>query len=189
VVAHGLQRDDRLCLQGDASPEQLLRAAGIERARGLISAIDSDEGAVYVTLSARALNPKLFILARAARAESVRRLELAGANRVVSPYEMAGRHEAELALRPDLDIVDPHRHGRAHLSVEELLVLPDSQASGHCLEASGLLREQHPRVLAVCRKGRELVVAPEPRLVLEEGDLVVAIGTLRELHASAVALR
>src|SRR5258708_24296528 len=73
-----LRAEGRLHLEGDASNEELLKQAGIERARGLISAVDSDERAVYIVLAARALSPNLYIIARAGRPESIRRLELAG---------------------------------------------------------------------------------------------------------------
>src|SRR5258708_36131659 len=86
-----LRNEDRLHVEGDASSEEVLKLAGIERARGLISAVDSDQRAVYITLAARALKPDLYLISRAGRPESIRRLELAGANRIISPYPMA-RH-------------------------------------------------------------------------------------------------
>ena len=87
-----LRAEGRLHIEGDASKEEILKLAGIERARGLVSAVDSDERAVYIVLAARALNPKLYIVARAGRPDSIRRLELAGATRTISPYVMAGHH-------------------------------------------------------------------------------------------------
>src|SRR5258708_24530633 len=90
-----LQKEERLYIEGDAASEDILHRAGIDRARGLISAADSDERAGYVVLAARALDPKLYILPRAGQPEAIRRLELAGADRVLSPYRMAGRPVAE----------------------------------------------------------------------------------------------
>ena len=96
-----LKHEGRLFMEGDAASEELLKGAGIEHARGLISAVDSDERSVYITLAARALNADLYIVARAGRPDSIRRLELAGADRVVSPYIMAGHRMAEFALHPE----------------------------------------------------------------------------------------
>src|SRR5439155_27363086 len=93
-----VRSERRLHIEGDASKEEILKQAGIERARGLISAVDSDERAVYIVLAARALNPNLYIVARAGRPDSIRRLELAGAHRTRSPYVMAGHRMAELAI-------------------------------------------------------------------------------------------
>ena len=79
-----IRDEGRLHIEGDASKEEILKLAGIERARGLISAVDSDERAVYIVLAARAFNPNLYIVARAGRPDSIRRLELAGATRTIS---------------------------------------------------------------------------------------------------------
>src|SRR5438128_5514752 len=97
-----IRAERRLHIEGDASKEEILKQAGIERARGLVSAVDSDERAVYIVLAARALNPDIYILSRAGLPDSIRRLELAGAHRVISPYRMAGRQIVQLALRPNL---------------------------------------------------------------------------------------
>jgi voltage-gated potassium channel len=97
-----LRRENRTYIEGDAADEDVLHAAGIEHARCLISAVDSDERSVYITLAARALNPNLYIVARAGQPGSIRRLELAGASHVVSPYIMAGHRMAEFALHPEL---------------------------------------------------------------------------------------
>ena len=96
-----LVAEGRLHIEGDAASEEVLRAAGIEHARGLISAVDSDERSVYITLTARSLNRDLNIIARAGQPDSIRRLQLAGANRVVNPYLMAGHRMAEFAVHPD----------------------------------------------------------------------------------------
>jgi voltage-gated potassium channel len=93
-----LRTENRLHIEADAADEEALREAGIEHARALVSAVDSDERAVYVTLIARALSPKLWIVARAGQPASIRRLELAGANQAISPYVMAGHTMAEMAI-------------------------------------------------------------------------------------------
>ncbi len=104
-----LRQEDRLHIEADAASEEVLKEAGIEHARALISAVDSDERSVYITLIARSMNPKLWIVARASRAASIRRLELAGANQAVSPYLMAGHRMAAMALDPDLEDPDATR--------------------------------------------------------------------------------
>ncbi|MDQ6691917.1 MAG: potassium channel family protein, partial [Candidatus Dormibacteraeota bacterium] len=101
-----LRSEDRLHIAGDAAAEAVLTEAGIEHARALISAVDSDERSVYITLIARALNSSLWIVARAGQPASIRRLELAGANQAVSPYLMAGHRMAVMALDPGLSDPD-----------------------------------------------------------------------------------
>ena len=185
-----LRREARLHVEGDASSEEVLHAAGIERAKGLLAAVDSDERVVYVTLAARALSPSLFITARAGRPESIRRLELAGANRVVSPYRMAGRLMAELALRPAVvDVIETMRHGGAEIGIEEVILGEACRARGRTLTEAGLLESGRARLLALRRRDGTMHVNPAPDLVLEDGDLVVAMGTEHELTATAALLQ
>jgi len=185
-----LRAEDRLHIEGDASSEELLKLAGIERARGLICAVDSDERAVYVVLAARALNPRLYIIARAGRPESIRRLELAGANRTISPYRMAGHLMAELAVRPALvDVLDTLHHGGSDIGVEELIVGQGMATIGKTIQQSGLLEPSAAKLLALRRRDGTLHVSPSADLRLEEGDLVIAIGSENQLLASAALLK
>lgn len=185
-----LRREGRLFIEGDAASEDVLRAAGIERARGLLAVVDSDERVVYITLAARALNEKLFITARAGQPESIRRLELAGANRVVSPYRMAGRLMAELALRPAVvDVIETMQHGRGEIGIEEIIVGGNCTARGKSLGETGLLGPGSARLLALRRRDGALHVNPEASLRLEDGDLVVVMGSDDELSTTAAILQ
>jgi voltage-gated potassium channel len=185
-----VRAERRLHIDGDASKEEILRQAGIERARGLISAVDSDERAVYIVLAARALNPKIYIVARAGRPESIRRLELAGASRTISPYLMAGHRMAELAIRPAIvDLLDTLHHGKSGIGVEEMVVTAGTKADGCTLEEAGLLSTDAARVLAVRRSDGTVNVNPAADVRLKDGDLVIALGTEDQLFASAAKLR
>jgi len=185
-----IRAEGRLHIEGDASKEDVLRQAGIERARGLVSAVDSDERAVYIVLAARAFNPKLYIVARAGRPDSIRRLELAGATRTISPYVMAGHRMAELAIRPAMvDVLDTLHHAEAGIGVEEMVVTPGSAAIAKTLEEGGLFAPSAARVLAVRREDGTLHVNPAGTLRLEEGDLVIALGSEEQLFATASVLR
>lgn len=185
-----LEAEQRLFVGGDAASEEVLRQAGIERARGLISTVDSDERAVYITLAARALNPGLYILSRAGYPQSMRRLELAGADRVVSPYRMAGRQLAMMAIRPALvEVMETLHHGDASIGVEELLVRAGAVAIGRSLDELDLFGGRTARLLAVRRRGGQLFVDPGRELVVEDEDLVVALGTAAQLEATAAALQ
>ncbi len=181
-----LVEEKRLHIAGDAASEEVLKAAGIEHARGLICAVDSDERAVYITLAARALKPDLYLVARAGRPESIRRLELAGADRVVSPYGMAGHVMAQLALRPALvEVMDFLQHAGTSVGVEELLVRPGSATAGHTVRDAGLTAGDQAQVLAIRRRSGELVVNPPADFELAEGDLVIAFGDRGQLERTA----
>lgn len=185
-----IRAEGKLHIEGDASKEDILMQAGIERARGLISAVDSDERAVYIVLAARAFNPKLYIVARAGRPDSIRRLELAGATRTISPYVMAGHRMAELAIRPAMvDLLDTLHHGEAGIGVEEMVVTPATRAIGMTLEEAGLLASDAAKLLAVRKPDGTVNVNPPSNARLEDGDLVIALGTEDQLFASASRLR
>jgi len=185
-----IRAEGKLHIEGDASKEDVLLQAGIERARGLVSAVDSDERAVYIVLAARAFNPNLYIVARAGRPDSIRRLELAGATRTISPYVMAGHRMAELAIRPAMvDLLDTLHHGEAGIGVEEMVVTPATKAIGMTLEEAGLLASDAAKLLAVRKPDGTVNVNPPPSAKLEDGDLVIALGTEDQLFASASRLR
>jgi voltage-gated potassium channel len=185
-----LRNEGRLHVEGDASSEEILKLAGIERARGLISAVDSDERAVYITLAARALKTDLYMISRAGRPESIRRLELAGANRVISPYQMAGHRMAEIALRPAMvDLLDSLHHGEVAIAVDEMLVKPGMGVVGKTLAEAGLFNPEAAKLLAVRRRDGELHVNPGPDLRLEENDLLIALGSEEELFNLAALLK
>ncbi len=184
-----LHKEQRLHIEGDAASEELLKQAGIDRAKGLVCAVDSDERAVYIVLAARALNPKLYVIARAGYPASIRRLELAGADRVISPYRMAGHLMAELAVRPGLvDVLDTLHHGESDIGLEEVLVSPQTPAIGKTVSEAGLLDGSRAKLLAVRRRNGSLHVNPPADLRLEEGDLLIALGSEPQLQATLNAL-
>jgi len=185
-----LRAEGRLHIEGDAASEELLKRSGIERARGLISAVDSDERAVYIVLAARALKPDLYIIARAGRPDSIRRLELAGATGTISPYGMAGHRMAELAVRPALvDVLDTLHHGEGGIGVEELLVGAGMASAGKTIEEAGLLDPLAAKLLALRRNDGTLHVSPSPELRLAAGDLLIALGTEPQLLKSTSLLK
>ncbi len=179
------RREGFLEVEGDATEEATLRAAGIERAKGLITTIDSDAHNVYVILSARALNPKLFVVARANTADSEGRLMQAGASRVVSPYTMAGHRLAELATRPRVvDFIDAAlSHGELSFSMEEVEVVAGHATLDGATVSS--LRDTGVFVLAVVTGERSYEANPPADRVLRVGETLVVSGSvprLRELR-------
>ena len=181
------RREGFLEVEGDATEEATLKAAGIERAKGLITTIDSDAHNVYVILSARALNPGLFVVARANTADSEARLMQAGASRVVSPYTMAGHRLAELATRPRVvDFIDAAlSHGELAFSMEEVeVVAGDAATDGATV---GSLRDTGVFVLAVVTGERSYEANPPADRVLHVGETLVVSGSvprLRELRGT-----
>jgi voltage-gated potassium channel len=179
--------DGHLVVMGDATSDSVLREAGIERARSLITTIDSDANNVYVTLSARALNPRLFIVARANQEGSEGKLAQAGAHRVVSPYTRAGRQIAELAVRPSVaDFIDfALSHGEPAFTIEAVVVRQAGPLDG---QSVGALRGRGIFSLAVVRGDRDYEPNPADERILRAGENLIVSGsadTLRELRERA----
>lgn len=173
-------RDGYPVVVGDATSDAVLEAAGIKRARGLITTTDSDANNVYVTLSARSLNRDLFVVARANDDSSEAKLTQAGANRVVSPYSRAGRQIAELATRPRVaDFIDfALSHGQLSFSIEELEVAEGDSIAGQTVGALAA-RGIHP--LAIAHGPREYETNPAADRLLEPGDHLIISGTAEAL--------
>lgn len=178
-----LQADGVPYLIADPSEEGVLHDVGLERARGLVCAVDSDEVNVYITLTARALNPDLTIVARAARRQSLQALQKAGANHIISPYKLSGHRMAALSLRPSLiDFIDMVTVG-PNLRLDEVLVQSGSSLVGMSVDAACV---SHRGVTILAHKREmdaQLQAPPDGDALLEPGDLVVAFGPREALEA------
>ncbi len=185
ILAASLERaraDGHLVVEGDATADATLRAAGIERARGLVATTDSDANNVYVTLSARAINPQLFVVGRANAEGAEAKLSQAGADRVVSPYTMAGRQVAALAVRPRVvDFIDAAlSHGELRFSIGEVEVAPGGGLVGQTI---GALRDEGIFTLAIVRGDADYDANPPADRVLTAGESLVVSGSTEQLTA------
>lgn len=171
-----------LLVEGDASRDEVLLQAGIQRARGLLAASDSDAGNTFIVLAAKALKPDLMVVARAAHPDSEHAMRRAGADRVISPYTLAGRRMALAAVQPLLaEVMEalPSRSGPQ--VVAELEVTPGSNWQSHTLrEALAPCRGVLP--LALQRADGQVIVAPDPNTVLAVGDRLILLGQEEELE-------
>ena len=184
-----------LFLQGDAEEEETLAEAGIERAKGLVSALREDENNVFVVLTARQMHADLMIVARAAEEKSVGKLIRAGADRVISPYQIAGRRIASVILRPTvmnfLDVVV--EGGDVTMRLEEARVANGCDMVGKPLRDSGIGKQTGAIIIGIHDKHGESRIdrtseTPLSTIVIEEGDVLIALGSedhLRTLTAFA----
>ncbi len=173
-----------LVVEGDASTDATLLEAGVQRARCLLAASDSDAGNTYIVLAAKALNPSLFVVARAGQPVSEDRVRRAGADRVISPYRFGGRRMALSALQPlVLDFIDTlaaGRHGEQILA--EIAVTEESGLAGLTIDGC-FVSCPGATVLALQRKSGPIQVGPRPTTVLEVGDRVMVLGDEEDLQA------
>ncbi|HEX9260610.1 MAG TPA: potassium channel protein [Acidimicrobiales bacterium] len=171
---------------GDATVDEVLQAAGVERASTLIAALDTDAANLYVALSSRALNPGLFVVARARDEHAAAKLRQAGADRVVNPQHIGGARMAALALQPNvaefLDVVV--QEGDLEFRLEELVLADSSALVGASLRAAQIRERSGALVLALRRAGT-FSTNPDPSLVMQAGDVLIAIGMRDQLDRLA----
>ncbi len=164
---------------GDATLDSTLRAAGIERARALIAALEGDAENLFVTLSGRDINPGLFIVARARADDSVPKLEHAGADRVVNPQELGAARMASFVARPHVaEFVDVVMHERSlEFRMQEVVVGGRSPLVGRSLRDLNLRQDRGVLVLALRRSDGTFDTNPHPDTLIEPGQVLIAVGT------------
>jgi voltage-gated potassium channel len=164
---------------GDATRDDTLRAAGIERAGALIAALDSDADNLFVTLSGRDLVPDLFIVARARADESIPKLQYAGADRVVNPQELGAARMASFVSSPNVaEFIDVVMHDRSlEFRMREFEIPTDSLIAGKTLRQANLREESGALVLALRAPGGSFATNPTGDTRLDPGHVIIAVGT------------
>ncbi len=178
---------DFLNLCGDASDDDVLRTAGIERAGALVAAVATDAANLFITLSGRSLRDDLFIVARAREESSVVKLVRAGADRVVNPQEIGGARIAAFVARPRVtEFLDVVMHSReTELLLEEIELVPESSLQDATLSEARVRDRTGALVLAVHDDTAGLVSNPASDLVLRAGQTLIAVGTPTQLATLA----
>lgn len=171
---------------GDATEDQTLRNAGIDRATTLIAALDADADNVYVTLSARALNADLHIVARTDHQHNEPKFFQAGADRVVNPYEIGGSRMGALALHPSLaEFLDEVLHDESHgVTVAEIEVPAGSAAVGRPL-GDLIGTSGQPLVIALRDAQHGYIANPAPSMPVPEDTVLVVLGSDADVAALA----
>ena len=168
-------------LEGDATKDEVLLQAGIERASGLLVCTGDDARNLFIVLSARALNSNLYIVTRSVDAENERKMRRAGANRVVSPYQIGGQHMANIMVRPHVtdffDVVT--LDGGIELWVEELVITPDSALVGKTVGEANIRQETGVSIIAMLRENHSSI--PKAHTHLQAGDELIVVGTREQL--------
>jgi len=185
--AERLESSPYATVVGDATDDAVLRRAGLDRARALVAALDTDAGNLFVTVSARALRPDLFVVARVRVDESIEKLRRGGADRVVNPQSIGGARMAAFVLQPHVtEFLDVVMHDRdIEFRLEEVTVAPDSPIVGDTLREAQIRGRTGALVLALRAEDGEFSTNPSPDARLDGGQVLIAIGTPRELSALA----
>jgi voltage-gated potassium channel len=174
-----IKDEDYLYVQGDATVDATLENAGILNARGIITAVTSDTDNVYITLTARGLNPNLYILARSGEDLTEKKLLRAGASKVISPYTIGASRMAQAVLRPSvvdfIDIATGYHH--LELQIEELRVGQSSNLAGKTLQDSAIRSTHNIIIVAIRKKGAsDMTFNPAANTTIEGGDTLIILG-------------
>ncbi len=174
---------DILAIQGDSTQDAILKEAGIEKARGLISVLSSDADNLYVVLSARGLNQKLRIAARASEEGVEQKLIRAGADNVISPYHIGALRIAHTMLKPAVvDFIEfATKKGNIELQMEEIKVQGDSHIIGLSLDECGMRKELGIIIVAIKRASGEMEFNPTSASIIKQGDTLIAMGEVNQL--------
>ena len=177
-VLEKLEAEDQPYLRGNATEDETLLKAGIKRAKGLISVVTSDTENVYITLTARGLNPDLYILARAGEEGSDVKLRRAGANKVISPYHIGGSRMAQAILRPNVVDFIEIATGRDHfdLQMEEISIPAASYCVGENLLSSGFRKQTGVIIVGVKKTSGKMVFNPDSQTRLDALDTLIILG-------------
>ncbi len=184
-----IEEDGHLYVEGDATHDAILEHAGISTAKGLITAVTSDSANVFITLTARGINPDLYILARASDDSAHLKLMRAGANKVISPYTIGASRMAQAVLRPSVvDFIEIATGvDNLDLQMEEILVAEESSLAGKTLIDSGIRKELGLIIIGI-KKAQQMVFNPAPTIEIEPGDILISLGESASIaHLEAIA--
>jgi voltage-gated potassium channel len=172
-----------LALHGDATSDDVLHRAGVGRARALVAVTGSDADNLYITLSARLLNEKLFIVARAENERAEQKLTRAGADRVVSPYSIGGARVAQAVLRPTVvDFLElATRTEHLALQIEEVQIGRGSRLAGTTLRESQVRQDLGIIIVAIKKTSGDMLFNPTSDTLMEAGDTLITLGPRPQL--------
>ena len=187
-----IERDDHLfadfkadhgvALAGDATHDETLRRAGIDRAKTLVTLAASDADNLFITMSARLMSDRVFIVARAEDEGAEKKLMKAGASRVISPYMIGGQRVAQAVLRPSVvDFIElATRSDYMALQIDETAVSKGSILCGQPLRDTGLRQDLGLIVVAIKRPDGRMIFNPAPEAEIIEGDILITLGPKKQ---------
>lgn len=180
--ADELSSSDIIAVEGDAAEDETLLQANIKNAKGIIVTTASPSTTVFVVLSAKVLNPKLFIVARADTVNSVEKLKRAGADRIINPYSIGGQRLAHMMINPHMyDFIDSSFSGGKHgLAIEKFTLPENCQWIGKTLKNLDIRRHSGATIVAIIRDGKTML-NPAGNFEFKSGDSVIAMGERAQL--------
>jgi len=185
--------DGKLAVEADASREEVLKRVGIDRARGLVAAVGTDAENVYAVLSARVMRPDLFIVSRAETEDAKQKLKRAGADRVISPYQIGAQQMALTALRPPVvDFVQlatsTTSSEQLDLAIEQVKIGSGASYAGKSIVDANLRQRFGVVIVGIQRRDGKMDFNPAPDALMQGGDQLIVMGRsdgLKQLESMA----
>ncbi len=182
-VAESRKRKDYLIIEDDATDDEVLLRAGIDRAKGLICTMDSDVNNLFVTISARNIRKDIIIITRVSDDRSIEKFKQAGATQVVSPYTMLGKRIARSVLKPTVESVLDLALNQPDFDfhVEEVLVDGLTPFYRKSIQKSGIKQKTGASIISIVKEDKSLINNPPPDVMIEKGDTLILIGSNEQL--------
>lgn len=192
-LVHQIIEGGGLAVAADASTEEVLLRVGIHQARGLVTAVSTDAENVYIVLSARLLRPDLYIIGRAETEDAVRKLKRAGADRVISPYQIGAQQMALTALRPavvDFVQLATSTTSSEHLdlAIEQVKIGTGASFAGKSIVDANLRQRFGVVIVGIQRRDGKMDFNPAPDALMQAGDQLIVMGRsdgLKQLESMA----
>ncbi len=179
------EMDNYFYIVGDASDDAVLKAAGVEKASILVAALPNDADNIFVSITARALNKNIKIIAKAREKNSVKKMKLVGIDEVVYLYEISARRVANLIISPHfVNMVDIFSEGDVYLEIAELDVSKNSQVIGKTISELNLKRRTGLLIVAIKKGDGKLYFNPDSDYVFEKDDVLLVMGTREQIEKS-----
>jgi voltage-gated potassium channel len=178
-----MDEDGILYLIGEATDESILERAGIQRAKGVVMAVATDADNVFLVLIAKQLNPRLFIVARASQNDAKKTLLAAGADKVISPYDLGARRMAHAILRPtvirflEMAFADES----VDIQIEEVRVGAHCRLVGMTMKDSGIRQDFDLMIMVIRKPDDAMTFNPKADTVIEAGDVMVVVGSAKNI--------
>jgi voltage-gated potassium channel len=183
ALAEKCEASGHMCLQGDATSEDVLKRAGVMNARGIVVCLGRDSDTVMTIITAKAMNNRIFVVARANQSTTANKLSQVGADRVVSPHQIGGFRMASFALNPEVaDFIDDIQDlGNSEIQIDDITVPQNSPVAGHTIAQKLSNKVYGATVLAINKPDGKAIINPIGDTLVEAGDRLILIGTKQKL--------
>ena len=168
-----------LCINGDATSDEILQNAQIDKAAGVAVVLDTDQENLFVTMTIKTTNPDIFLLSRCAKEYNESKLLRAGANKVINPYKAGGHRMAEMLSKPQVEdsisVVSP-KHADLNLTLDEISLKKCKQYDNVTINDSKIRENYDVNIVGIIKENGESIINPEPDTLLNTNDIILLIG-------------